>query len=236
MTDEIVECFNCGRSNPEWAQVCRSCGVPLRRGEAARATPTGRFPTDRDSLVSIAAVVATILGAVMLGLFVSSLNPTEPNIGGAASASASPTASASVEATATAAPTETPAAEPSEAEGPTGTVVFGTQLDENDQVVEEVETFTPGMTFAHSVTSSEPFGVDSIGETVIRINEQGGENEVVERRGRNRLPVNPDAESAGFIAGDAASLLRAWGPGLYEMRVFIGDDRIARGQFRLSEG
>jgi hypothetical protein len=24
MTEETVDCFNCGRANPEWAQVCRS--------------------------------------------------------------------------------------------------------------------------------------------------------------------------------------------------------------------
>ena len=48
-TDETVDCYNCGRSNPEWAQVCRSCGVPLRHGQA-RVVPTGRIPTDRNSL------------------------------------------------------------------------------------------------------------------------------------------------------------------------------------------
>ena len=42
MTDETVDCFNCGRANPAWAQVCRSCGVPLRHGEA-RVAPTGRI-------------------------------------------------------------------------------------------------------------------------------------------------------------------------------------------------
>ena len=80
MTDESVECFNCGRANPEWAQVCRSCGVPLRRGQS-RTTPTGRVPTDRDSLIRIAAVIATILAAVVIGLFVSSLNTTDATVG-----------------------------------------------------------------------------------------------------------------------------------------------------------
>ena len=80
MTDESVDCFNCGRSNPEWAQVCRSCGVALRHGEA-RIVPTGRFPTDRDSLISMGAVIGTILAAVIVGLFLSSLNSTDPTVG-----------------------------------------------------------------------------------------------------------------------------------------------------------
>ena len=79
-TDETVDCYNCGRSNPEWAQVCRSCGVPLRHGQA-RVVPTGRIPTDTNSLISIAAVIGVILGAVVLGIFLSSLNPTDPTRG-----------------------------------------------------------------------------------------------------------------------------------------------------------
>jgi len=97
MTDETVDCFNCGRANPEWAQVCRSCGVVLRHGEA-RIAPTGRLPSDRDSIISLAAVIGTIVGALLLGLFVSSLNPTDPTVG------AAPTP------TSTATPTEAPSA------------------------------------------------------------------------------------------------------------------------------
>ncbi|CAN5256557.1 hypothetical protein BH24CHL10_BH24CHL10_08010 [soil metagenome] len=91
MTDETVDCFNCGRVNPEWAQVCRSCGVALRHGEA-RVVPAGRFPTDRNSLISLAAVIGTIVAALLLGLFVSGLNPTNPPV--ATEPSASPSASA----------------------------------------------------------------------------------------------------------------------------------------------
>ena len=170
MTDESVECFNCGRANPEWAQVCRSCGVPLRRGQS-RTTPTGRVPTDRDSLISIGAVIATILAAVVIGLFVSSLNTTDATVGQAtptpsptpeptvSPSSVAPSASASV-----APPSPTPVPLPA-------TVAFGTQLNGADQVVDPVDTFTPGMTFAHSITSTQPFGTPVIGEEVVRINE-----------------------------------------------------------------
>ncbi len=152
MTDAPVDCFNCGRSNPEWAQVCRSCGVALRHGEA-RVVPTGRIPTDRDSLISMGAVIATIIGAVFVGLFVSSLNSTDALVG-QATPTPSPSPSPTLEApsvapstSATAVPTATPVPLPA-------TVAFGTELDGSRQVVEPVDTFTPGMTFAHSISST----------------------------------------------------------------------------------
>lgn len=233
MTEETVDCFNCGRANPEWAQVCRSCGVSLRHGEA-RVVPTGRYPTDRDSLLSMGAVIATILGALLIGLFISSLNPTDPAV------AASPTPEA------TATPTEAPSLEPSASESiaptpeptPTlpGTVVFGTELDGNRQVVSAVETFTPGMVFAHSISSTEPFGAATIGEQVVRLNEDGSDGEEIVAAAGNQLGVDPAGTTAGFVAGDAASFVRDWGPGVYEMRIFVGDTLIARGQFRLAEG
>jgi hypothetical protein len=235
MTDESVECFNCGRANPEWAQVCRSCGVPLRRGQS-RTTPTGRFPTDRDSLISIGAVIGTILAAVVIGLFVSSLNTTDAAVGQAtpspsptpeptiAPPSVAPSASASV-----APPTPTPVPLP-------GTVAFGTELDGSNQVVNPVDTFTPGMTFAHSISSTAPFGASAIAEEIVRINEDGSVGDQIVDPAGNQLPVDPADTTAGFVAGDAANFVRDWGPGIYEMRIYVGDTLIAKGQFRLAEG
>ncbi len=172
MTDETVDCFNCGRANPEWAQACRSCGVALRHGEA-RVVPAGRFPTDRDSLISLAAVIGTIVAALLLGLFVSGLNPTDPPVAAEPSPTAvspatpteepsaaqteSPDASASVAASASAATSASVAPSASEAPDLPGTIVFGSELDGDRQIIEPVDTFTPGMTFAHSITSTEPF-------------------------------------------------------------------------------
>ena len=48
--------------------------------------PDRRIPTDPNSLLSIAAVLGTILGAVVIGLFVVGLNPTDPIVGGVADA------------------------------------------------------------------------------------------------------------------------------------------------------
>jgi hypothetical protein len=234
MTDETVECFNCGRANPEWAQVCRSCGVPLRHGQS-RIAPTGRFPTDRNSLISIGAVIATILAAVVLGIFVSGLNPSDPSLA-LATPSPSPTAEPSIEESASAEPTDTAAPTPSPTPALPATVVFGTELDGNRQVVDPVETFTPGMTFAHSITHTQPFGSTTIGEEVVRINEDGTDGDQIVAPAANQLGVNPESMIAGFVAGDAANFVRDWGPGLYEMRIYIDDTLIARGQFRLADG
>ncbi len=238
MTEETVDCFNCGRANPEWAQVCRSCGVSLRHGQA-RVVPAGRYPTDRDSLLSIGAAIGTIVAALVIGLFLSTLNPTDPTVGAEVTPSPSPTATPTD-------PTEAPSVEPSASESvaptpsPTpslpGTVVFGSELDGNRQVVTVVDTFTPGTVFAHSISSTEPFGAATIGEQVVRLNDDGTEGEEIVAAAGNQLGVDPAATTAGFVAGDAANFVRDWGPGVYEMRIFVGDTVIARGQFRLAEG
>lgn len=235
MTGESVDCFNCGRSNPEWAQVCRSCGVPLRHG-AAVVGPTGRFPTDRGSLTSIGAVIGTILLAVLLGIFLSTLNPVDPTVGEKNVVTPTPSPTAEPSASETPIPTETPVPTPTATPGPAGTLTFGEELDGNDQVDRPVETFTPGMTFAHSITVPQPFGVSSIGEQVLRIDEASGAEEEVQRAFDNQLSVPADATSVGFETA-ASNLLAAYEqPGLYEMRVFAGDTLIAVGRFRLSEG
>lgn len=234
MTGEIIECFNCGRDNPEWAQVCRSCGVALRHGEA-RIVPAGRLPTDRDSLISIGAVLGTILAALVIGLFVSGLNPTEPTVGFATptpSATPTPVVTATPEPTeviATEAPTPTPVPLPA-------TVVFGSELGANRQVINPVETFTPGTVFAHSISSTQPFGAPLIGEEVVRLNEDGTDGDTIVNRAQNQLGVDPAATVAGFVAGDAANFVRDWGPGQYVMRIYVGDTLIAEGTFRLAEG
>lgn len=236
MTDETVDCFNCGRANPEWAQVCRSCGVALRHGQE-RITAVGRLPTDRDSIISIAAVIGTILLAVVLGLFVSNLNPTEPTIGQGGT-SPTPTVEPTASEPAPVAPSASVSTAPVPAPTPalSGAVVFGTRLDGNKQVIDPTQTFTPGMTFAHSITNNAPFGAATLGEQVVRVNEDGTEGETIVGAAQNQLSVDPAASTAGFVATDAANFIRDWGTGLYEMRIFIGENLIARGQFRLAEG
>lgn len=234
MIEETVDCFNCGRANPEWAQVCRSCGVALRHG-VERIAPTGRFPTDRDSLTSMGAVIGTIIAALLIGLFVSSLNPIDPTVGVEVSPTPSPSPSPSP--TPTVAPSESASVAPA-TPTPTplpATVVFGTELDAQNQVISPVDTFTPGMIFAHSISSTTPFGSDVIGEQVVRILEDGTEEELVAAAG-NQLRVDPAATTAGFVAGDAAGFVSEFGPGVYELRVYVGETLFGRGQFRLAGG
>jgi hypothetical protein len=229
MTDETVDCFNCGRPNPEWAQVCRSCGVALRHGES-RIVPSGPFPTDRDSLLSMAAVIGTILLAVVIGLFVSGLNPTDETIG---QVTPTPTPSLAATPSPTVEPTATPEPEATATPEPElrGTLAFGTGLDNDRQVTGESETFTPSMDFAYSL--SVPGGV---GGTPIRneIERLSDPNELVVEG--DEIQVDPAQEVVGFSLGSAGPFIRDWGPGEYVWRVYVDDELIAEQPFRLSEG
>ena len=207
-TDETVDCYNCGRSNPEWAQVCRSCGVPLRHGQA-RVVPTGRIPTDTNSLISIAAVIGVILGAVVLGIFLSSLNPTDPIVGeGAPTPTATPSPSARTHRSATerhAKPT------PSPTPALPGTIAFGSQLDANRPVTTPVETFTPPMAFAYSVTMPNGFGVSVIENEIAKVDDDGetivlprSPSPLIPRRRRSATSSAPPATSSAS-AGPASS-------------------------------
>lgn len=230
MTGETVECFNCGRSNPEWAQVCRSCGVALRHGEV-RVVPTGRFPTDRDSLTSIGAVVATIVAAVLIGTFVSGLSPSDPGIV-QATATPSPTVEPSI------APSVAPSVAPTEVPSPTpvplpATLAFGSALDDNGIVSETVETFTPTVPFAYSVVmAAGTFNASVIENEIAKLGEDS-EEIVLPRQG---VGVDPGASSFGYVIGTARDFLGPWGPGEFEWRVYVNGEVIARGTFRFAEG
>jgi hypothetical protein len=234
MTDETVDCDNCGRANPEWAQVCRSCGVPLRHGEA-RFAPSGPFPTDQQSLISIGAVIGTILVAVLIGLFVSNLNPTDPAIGRAspsAEPSVAPTTSLAP-ATESAAPSGTP---PPPTPSPTpalpGTLSFGTELDANRVVVTPVEAFTPNATFAYSVQMPQGFGANAIENEIVKFSDES-ETVVLPRQS---VGVDPAATSFGYVVGTAGDFLGQWGPGEFEWRVYVNGAIVARAGFRFAEG
>lgn len=237
MTGETVECFNCGRPNPEWAQVCRSCGVPLRHGVAS-TVPEGRVPTDPTSLISIGAVIATIVGAILVGLFVANLNPTDPTlIGVRPSATATPTINpvpteaASVVPSVSVAPTATPVPTPALP----GTIAFGTGIDPSGQITGATDTFTPGVYFAHVITMTEPFGVADVGEQVVKVAEDGTETEVVAAAG-NTLPVDPASTSAGIVCCIAGELISELGPGNFVLRVYRGEELIGQGAFTFAEG
>jgi hypothetical protein len=229
MTDETVDCFNCGRPNPDWAQVCRSCGVALRHGEA-RTAPAGPFPTDRDSLVSMAAVIGTILLAVVLGLFVSGLNPTASPV-----SQATPTPSPTLEPSPTPEPEPTPTPEPEPTPTPEpelrGTLTFGTGLDDSRQVTGETDAFTPANNFAYSLSVPGGVGGSPIRNQIERVSDP---SELVVDG--DEIPVDPDSEVIGFNLGSAAGFVRDWGSGEYVWRIFVGDELVAEATFRLAEG
>jgi hypothetical protein len=228
MTDETVDCFNCGRANPEWAQVCRSCGVALRHGEA-RIVPAGPFPTDQTSLVSIGAVVGTIVAAVLIGLFVSGLNTTDGTVA-QATPTPSPTAEPSIEPSVE--PSIEPSLEPTPAPTPElrGTLAFGTGLDNAGNVTDATDTFTPSTSFAYALTI--PGG---LGSTPMR-NEISRTSDPAEVVANDELTVDPADELVGYNLGTAAGFVQDWGPGEYVWRIYIGEELVAEAPFRLSEG
>ena len=225
--DETVDCYNCGRANPEWAQVCRSCGVTLRHGED-RVVPSGPFPTDQTSLISIGAVIGTIFAAVLIGLFISSLNPTDTTVV-QATPSPSPTLVATPEPSVAPVPSETPAptAEPTPALR--GTIAFGTGLDDAGNVTGATDTFTPNANFAYALTTPEGPGATPIRNEITRLEDE----EVV---ANDELTVDPADTIIGYNLGSAAGFVQDWGTGEFRWRVYVGDELVAEGLFRLAEG
>lgn len=236
MTDERIECSNCGRANPSWAQVCRSCGVPIRPAPAG-PRHTGPIPRDRDSLISIGAGLAAIVLAVVLGMMVSGAIPSAAPV---ADETETPEPSRTPRPTLTLdpSPLATDEATPEATPALIGTVAFGTGIDAStQQVTGATDTFGPGSTFCHSIQVSEPFGVDVIQEEILRVEEDGSLTEV-QPRSEGGLSVPAEGQIAGFCATvPTEELMEAWGVGSFVLRDYRGDDPpelIAEGRFTLS--
>ncbi len=241
MTGDSVECFNCGRANPSWAQVCRSCGVPMRPGGAGSPPPSGPLPTDRDSLVSIGAALATIGVAIVFGLVLSGMLPEAPPV----VASASPTPSPSIGTS----PSQVPASASSEPTArPTpdliGTLTFGRGLNQSTQeVIDKTNTFASGSTFCHSISLPQPFGVDQYQEEVLKIR-SNGKLAIVQQRSVGTLPVASGSSTVGWcnptdvlIFGVSGS--DGWGTGDFMLRAYRrqggSPQLLAQGRFKLTE-
>ncbi|HET6379611.1 MAG TPA: hypothetical protein VFH63_01060 [candidate division Zixibacteria bacterium] len=232
MTGDTVECFNCGRANPSWAQVCRSCGVPISAA-TSRTLPSGPVPTDRESLISMGSALGAVVLAIVVGVIVSGMIP--------------PAAPPPVE---TPTPEPTPSVLPSpslDASAPVGegsaeptvllpgTVAFGTGLNNStNEVTDPTDTFTPGSRFCHSISLTEPFGAPQVLEEVLKI-EENGELTVVQERAP--LTVDQTATVAGFCT-DASGLIDAWGVGQFLIRDYRPGDEpvlLAEGRFTLAQ-
>jgi hypothetical protein len=233
-TGETVECYNCGRANPAWAQVCRSCGVPIRPGGGMSAA-SGPIPRDRESLISMGAILASIVGAILLGLILSGMIPEAP----VTVASSTPEASRTPRPSRSFAPSGAPSGASVE---PTpaliGSVTFGTGINNAEKATGQTDTFGPGSNHCHSVALTEPFGVDTIQEEVLRVEEDGSLTEVQPRSDSN-LTVDAGAQIAGFCApGGTDSLLADWGTGSFILRNYRNPDEpelVAEGRFTLTE-
>lgn len=232
--DDTIECSNCGHANPSWAQVCRNCGVSLQRDLAHPITrPQTPFPTDQASLVSLGTAVGSIVIAIVLGLFFSAINPTQPTVGISISPSPTPSVTPVPSASASAPPaSSTPNATPAPTAKLPGTIAFGTGLTASRTVTNPTTSFGPTGYFAYSVSMSQPFGVSVLSEETVRV--ANGKETVVDSRANNPVRVSASARIFGFRV-TTSSLLRAWGSGgTFIMRVFRGNEKIAEGQFTLS--
>ena len=240
MAEGSVECANCGRANPAWATVCRSCGAQMHPTAADLATTSAVDRSvagvDQGSLIAIGAALGTIVAAIVIGMLVGGILPPAPPI-----AVVTPTPSASAEPT-QAAPTPNPSASagspgPSLTPGPVlpGTLTFGLGLNtETQRVTNPTDTFTAGTTFAHSIELTAPFGVTQIGEGVSRVNEDQTETLVINEADNVITGINPNALVDGFTV-ETNALLDALGPGTYVMRVYRGSELLAEGTFILVE-
>ncbi|MDP9468088.1 MAG: zinc ribbon domain-containing protein [Chloroflexota bacterium] len=232
MSDETIECFNCGHANPSWAQVCRQCGFALGPSGGSSGGPRGIFPTDQASLISIGGTLGAIVLAIALGLFFAGLLPPAANVAfETPSPSPSPTPLPSI----SVAPSVAASASASASAAPVlpGTITFGTGLNnDTKEVTGPTTTFVAGTGFAHSIKLTQTFAVNSIEEEITRL----ADGVVVQARGPNgTLRVTPSATTAGFKAGvTTTELIAGWGKGEFVMRVYRGADLLAEGHFTLS--
>jgi hypothetical protein len=240
MTGDSVDCFNCGRSNPSWAQVCRSCGVPMRPGGAGAAPPSGPIPTDRDSLVSIGAALATMVVAIVAGLLLSGMLPEAAAVIETPSPRPSPTVRPSPSAVATPSAQATP-----KPEQLPGTITFGYGLNQaTDEIIDESKTFARGQNFCHSVALPGRFRVSYLYEEILRVEDDGTLTVVQQRKDGKVGKIDPNSRTAGFCAEadwliDGVSGTEGWGTGKFVLRDYRlrgnGPELLAQGRFTLTE-
>ena len=231
MSGDTIECFNCGHANPSWAQVCRQCGFALGPGGRPSSGPRGIFPTDQASLISIGATLGAIVLAIGIGLVFAGLLPPAANVAfETPSPSPSPTPLPSV----SAAPSVLGSGAPSVVASPSlaGTITFGTGLNSTTrEVTDPTTTFVAGTGFAHSISLTQTFAVNTVQEEVTRV----GDGTVVQARDKGSVQVTPSAKVAGFKAGvTTTKLIESWGKGEFVMRVYRGVELLAEGHFTLS--
>lgn len=90
------------------------------------------------------------------------------------------------------------------------------------------------MFLGYSVTTTQPFGVTTLSEDVVRV--ANGTETVVDPRANNQVRVSASAKIFGFLLS-TNDLLKAWnGGGAFILRVYRGNEKIAEGHFTLRSG
>ena len=229
MSADTVECFNCGNTNPAWAQVCRSCGAPIAHSAVGGRGPGGIFPTDQASLISIGVALGSIALAIAVGLFFSGIIPPAPNVPDP-TPTPTPIPSVSAEPSISAGPSTSGSETPVPTPPLIGTISFGYGLNTSThEVTDPTGTFGPGTRFSYSILLPEPFGVSSLNEEVVRV-EADGSLKVVQARENESIPVTPGLKIAGYSVRTSA-LISVWGTGDFIIREYRGAELIAQGEF-----
>jgi hypothetical protein len=201
------------------------------RPGATVSKSSGPIPTDRDSLVSIAATLAAIAGAIVLGLILSGIIPDAPPL---AEVVETPEPSLSAVPSGSAAPSGGESAPPDLP----GTITFGTDITGADEVRNPTDTFGPGSGFCHSLQLTERFGVKQIQLEVLRVEEDGTLTEVQQRVGSD-LNVDRRSRTGAWCApGGADALIADWGTGTFVLRDYRNPrtpELLAEAQFTLTE-
>ena len=111
-------------------------------------------------------------------------------------------------------------------------IAFGTALDPvSGKAIQLTDRFRAGDPFAYSVELTAAPGVEQILVEIVRF--EGGSETVVQQPDEQGIDA-----SSRIIAFSVptATLLDAWGPGSYEMRIYLaGGGPVARGTFTLVE-
>jgi hypothetical protein len=107
---------------------------------------------------------------------------------------------------------------PSPSQAPPLAIHFGQALDpDTNRAIRRTRRFRSGDRFAYSVTLARPPGT---AEILVEIRRLQGEAAIVQPRSIQH--ILPNVRTFAF-AVEADDLLTAWGPGSYEMRIFMGD-------------